>query len=371
MAQKRRERAPRPLLEKEWAAGVPKVKVRRLKVPALIERDRIVLPPDQLRSLRVKRHRPTGTVSLLVRSGNVGVHRFPPNVRTVRVPASRRATLEATGVEGFRPAHLPLRQFPATLPKALRLPLRFTSKSPGRGRSLATNIFGTDDRHTFSDTSFPWSTCGRVDTASGWGSGVLIGPRHLMTASHVVNWGPNNTAGWLKFTPLYFDGSAPFGIAWATTIYWWRQNKPPTLSDNDVAFDYVVCVLDTRMGDVAGWMGSRGYDTGWNGGNYWGHVGYPTDLSGGQRPAFIGYQSFLDTEAESTGGHDSFLIDHDIDVIPGQSGGPYFGWWANEPWPRVVSIQSGQQHGSPTGPNDCGGGNPLPDLISYALTQDP
>ncbi len=110
---------------------------------------------------------------------------------------------------------------------------------------------------------------------------------------------------------------------------------------------------------------------GWDGGSYWGHVGYPSDLAGGQQPAFIGYQPFIDTETESTGGRNSYLIDHDIDVIPGQSGGPYFGWWGSEPWPRVVAIQSGQQHGSPTGPNDCGGGNPLPDLISYALAQAP
>ena len=88
-------------------------------------------------------------------------------------------------------------------------------------------------------------------------------------------------------------------------------------------------------------------------------------------PAFSGYQPFIDTEQESTGGHDSYLIDHDIDVIPGQSGEPYFGWWSGEPWPRVVAIQSGQQHGGPTGSNDCGRGNPLPDLIKYALANDP
>ncbi len=362
-------KSSRPLRIHEWATHVPKVKVTRLKAQADVALDRLVVAPGQ--SVRVKTDRETGMVSLIARTSEIGVHRFPPSIRTVKVPTSAMKKKEALAEhEGFRPLHLPLAQFPKTLPRELRRPPRFGQKAL-RGRSLATNIFGTDDRYTFSDTSFPWCTCGRVDTAAGWGSGVMVGPRHMMTASHVVPWGPNNTAGWLNFTPLYFDGSAPFGVASVQTIYWWKQNNPPSLSDNDVAFDYVVCVLDSRMGNLTGWMGSRGYDSGWNGGNYWGHVGYPTDLAGGKRPAFIGYQSFIDTETESTGGRDSYLIDHDIDVIPGQSGGPYFGWWANEPWPRVVSIQSGQQHGGPTGPNDCGGGNPLSDLINYALTAAP
>ena len=77
-----------------------------------------------------------------------------------------------------------------------------------------------------------------------------------MTASHVINWGPNNTAGWVKFTPLQFDTSEPFGIAWATRIYWWQQvNGGDGISSNEAAFDYVVCVLDRRLGDVTGWMG--------------------------------------------------------------------------------------------------------------------
>ena len=363
----------RPLRVNEWAERIPKLKVRRLEAPATVELQRVSVTRREAGAVRLKRDRRTGAISIIVRTRDVGVHRFPPPIRTVRVSAAAaRKQRKATGEpEGYQPSHLALAQFPKTLPKALRLPVRFTDKHPGRGKSLATNIFGSDDRYTFSDTSFPWSTCGRVDTAGGWGSGVMVGPRHMMTASHVVPWGPNNTAGGMKFTPLYFGGSAPFGVAQVTKIYWWKQNTAATLSDSDVAFDYVICILDQRMGNLTGWMGSRGYDSSWNGGNYWGHIGYPNDLAGGQQPAFIGYQSFIDTESESTGGHDSFLIDHDIDVIPGQSGGPYFGWWDNEPWPRVVSIQSGEQHGGATGPNDCGGGNPLPDLIIFALANDP
>jgi V8-like Glu-specific endopeptidase len=363
----------RPLRVDEWSRQVPKTPVRRLQEAATIELARVTVPPGEVGAVRLKKDVRTGAISLVLRTKAIGTHRFAPAIRAVRVTAAaaRRQGAAAGEPAGFRPAHLALAQFPKTLPKALRRPVRFSHKHPGKRMSLATNIFGKDDRYTFSDTAFPWSTCGRVDAGGGWGSGVMVGPRHMMTASHAVPWGPNNTAGAMTFTPLYFNGSAPFGAANVTTIYWWVQNSPPSLSDQQVAFDYVVCILDQRMGDLTGWMGSRGYDPGWDGGNYWGHVGYPNDLAGGKEPAFIGYQPFIDTETESTGGRDSYLIDHDIDVIPGQSGGPYFGWWGSEPWPRVVAIQSGQQHGGPTGPNDCGGGNPLPDLISYALAQDP
>lgn len=191
-------------------------------------------------------------------------------------------------------------------------------------------------------------------------------------ASHVIVWKPNNTAGWVKFTPLKFDSSEPFGHAYATLIYSWNKaDGSDGLNLTEGAFDYVVCVLDSAMGDATGWMGSRSYDTGWDGGNYWGHVGYPQDLAGGARPAFIGYQSFIGESSASIGSESSYRIRHEIDVIPGQSGGPYFGWWNGEAWPRVVGTQSGQNLGGTGGDNTCGGGNPLSDLINYARNASP
>jgi hypothetical protein len=164
----------------------------------------------------------------------------------------------------------------------------------------------------------------------------------------------------------------PFGRAFANMIYSWNKaDGSDGINADECAFDYVVCVLNMRMGDVTGWMGSRGYSTAWDGGNYWGHVGYPGDLANGSRPAFVGYQAMDSTFTRTIGGRDSFGIKHRIDVIPGQSGGPYFGWWGTEPWPRVVSTQSAHQWGGSTGPNTGGGGNPLPELINHARTVSP
>lgn len=371
----RNEKIGRPLLVSEWSKAVVKVKGKRVKKSALIQLQEISLPESLLSKTVLKKDAKRKTAGIYVKTDSIGKHFFPPSVKAVKLTSEqykRKAIKDVTG--GFIPAHLNVSQFPKELEKTLQVRQRFVSAIKARRKDIGipTNIFSPDDRYTFSDTAFPWCTCGRVDTAGGWGSGVMIGPRHMMTASHVINWGPNNTAGWVKFTPLYFDGSAPFGVARATRIYWWQQvNGSDGISSTECPFDYVVCVLDRRIGDLTGWMGSRGYDTDWNGKNYWGHIGYPGDMAGGQRPAFIGYQKFDSTFSGTTSGRTSYGIKHKIDVIPGQSGGPYFGWWANEPWPRVVSIQSAHQWGGSTGPNTCGGGNPLSELINFARNTEP
>ncbi len=360
----------RPLLVEEWPKYLKSHRAERSAKGFELVLASLDLDPALMRSARLRRRE--GRVEVVARRASFQARVFPPKVKSVSMARAKHIEFEEPA--GLRPVHLDFRAIPKALPKSLQQPNRVFhyDLELGEDAGLPTNIFSPDDRYTFSDTSFPWSTCGRVDTAAGFGSGVMIGPRHLLTASHVVNWGPNNTAGWLKFTPLLFDGNEPFGHAYATTIYSWNKaDASDGVNADECAFDYVVCVLDSRLGEVTGWMGSRGYSTDWDGGNYWGHVGYPSDLAGGSRPAFVGYQAMDSTFTRTIGGRDSYGIKHRIDVIPGQSGGPYFGWWDNEPWPRVVSTQSAQQWGGSSGPNTCGGGNPLPELVNYARNVAP
>ena len=360
----------KPLLVEEWSRYLKSERSERPAKRFELVLASLELDPALARSVKMRRAK--GRVELVGRSNTFGTRVFPPAVKSVNLARAKRVEFEEP--TGLRPKHLDFRPIPQELPKALRQlnRIRRYDLKLSADMGLPTNIFSPDDRFTFSDTAFPWSTCGRVDTAAGFGSGVMIGPRHLLTASHVVNWGAGNTAGWLKFTPLLFDASEPFGHAFATTVYSWNKaDASDGINADETAFDYVVCALDTRMGDVTGWMGSRGYSTDWDGGNFWGHVGYPSDLAGGSRPAFIGYQAMDSTFTRTIGGRDSFGIKHRIDVIPGQSGGPYFGWWDSEPWPRVISTQSAQQWGGVTGPNTSGGGNPLPELINFARTDAP
>jgi V8-like Glu-specific endopeptidase len=301
-----------------------------------------------------------------------GRHFFPPKIEAADLRHLFERPAEEVDLPAFRPRHLALHPQPDSLPGELhrrRYARRlYGDKSDGGD---PTTVYPLDTRSEFSDTAYPWSCCGRVDTPGGAGSGVMVGRRHMLTASHVIDWGPNNTAGWVKFTPLVFDTSEPFGFAYATRIYWWLQADPSDLiQSQEAAFDYVVCVLDRPLGDLTGWMGSRAYSTDWDGGEFWGHVGYPSD-SGGDRPVYHGPGVMDSTVTESAGGRDSFRIMHRNDIIRGQSGGPFFGWWDGEVGPHVIASQSAENWDTTPGPNAAGGGNPLPELVRHALTVEP
>jgi V8-like Glu-specific endopeptidase len=241
-------------------------------------------------------------------------------------------------LKAYVPAHLAF----APLPRKRVRP--FLDAPPDR--KVATTVFPPDDRFVFQDTSYPWSTVGLVETNRGNGSGVVIGPRHLLTVSHVIDWNAPSgfAANWLRLTPSYFDGDAPFGVTYGTHVYWYlKEDGDGFISGDESLFDYVVVVLDDRIGESTGWMGARGYDDDWDNLNVWSHMGYPADLNSGQRPVFQG--SFrLDGNDDA---HQQLL--HKADVFPGQSGGPMFGWWDGDVGPRAVGVQSWQSSSSEWG----------------------
>jgi V8-like Glu-specific endopeptidase len=238
-----------------------------------------------------------------------------------------------------------------------------------------TNVFPPDQRYIYQDTAFPWCTVGRVDTPLGTCTGCTIGKRLLLTGDHCIQWNSDNTAGWVRFRPSYYNGSAPFGEAWATRVIFWQKNTPADgLSDQETAFDYVVCVLDRNMGDVVGYPGYRVYSDSWNDGSYWQHMGYPVDLSGAQRPAFQGSCVISSVGSKSASGQTGYVLGHFNDVVPGHSGGPVWGWWSGEPWPRVVGTQSAEASTpamNTSGDNEFGGGPALSSLISWARSNYP
>ena len=228
----------------------------------------------------------------------------------------------------------------------------------------ATTVFPPEDRFTFSDTAYPWSTVGRVDVSGGYASGVMVGPRHLLTVSHAMNWQSGNSIGWVRFRPSYFDGNAPFGDAWAIRWYAYKKVFGPTIDRSEGRQDYVVLVLDRRIGDTTGWMGSRTYSDSWDGSAYWRHIGYPGDLAGGQRPS---YERDIALDGSFWDGASHQRIWHQGDVWPGQSGGPFFAWWSGESFPRVVSVQSGENSDE----NSASGGSRMVDLIIRARNEFP
>lgn len=309
--------------------------------------------------------------------GKDGVRR---DRRYERIPAiplgekdiSRR--LAAQELKGHRPGGIPT----AFIPKRAR---RTHTLRPEKGKDLdrGGTIFGSDDRYLFDDISFPWRTTGKVRTAGQWGSGTMIGPRHVLTASHVINWtgGSGGGVAWVTFTPAYFDGSGPWGEIAATDVVYWLQ-APGSLTDQQTAFDYAVLIMAERIGELVGYPGYRTYDNDWNGGSFWQCIGYPGELSSGERPAFQGGGVVSSVENESFSGQTGRVLGHFNDFTPGQSGGAAWGWWGNEPWPRVVGVGSTigstavqAPTGSTVGDNEYGGGPALSALISWARANFP
>ena len=276
--------------------------------------------------------------------------------------------IRAKGTEGSCPTTCPSRRCCRNLRSAAARAHSSARASICRLRHLqpgefqATTIFPPDQRYLFDNTSFPWCTTGRVGPTGGWGSGSLVGPRHLLCASHMMTWNPDNTVNQVTFTPSYFDGNAPFGNAGIILWYAWKV-VGPTLSVADTEEDYVCLVLDQRLGDLCGWMGTRGYDSSWNGLTDWEHIGYPGDLSGGTRPSFQGSISIDST----TGGSSDEYLAQKADVWPGQSGGPFFDWFGSDPWPSVVGVQSAQNSST----NSAGGGNDIRDMVNQARSDFP
>jgi V8-like Glu-specific endopeptidase len=303
-------------------------------------------------------------------------HEFPPRPEVVEISESDldARAVGATEHDGQSPPDLPVRPLPGLLrPEEVRRPpwRRTTDREDDRGEPVT--VFQPDTRAVIYDTAYPWSTCGRVAVPGGWGSGVMIGRRHVMTANHVVPWLAGGGADWMTFTPMQYDTSAPFTSAHVTRIYSWRRvNGADGIDSNEGAFDFVVCVLSSDLGaDRTGWLGSRQYQPSWNGLERWAHIGYPFDVGSGSRPVYTNSGVMDSTVAETTGGREALRIMHRNDIRPGQSGGPYFGWWAGETAPRVVATQSAENWGFSGGPNAASGGRSLPELIAHATTVEP
>jgi len=369
-----RDASPSPLTGQQ----VKRLKsiARSVKPPVRVELTlgRIKLPPGSKADLvRVRGSRELYQVRVAIRGSELGRRQEYDTIPTERIDRRSLDGRDFASIEldGRRPEHLRLDYLPgkvALRPSDVRYPPTYLKLK--RGLDRPTNVFAPDQRYIYRDTSFPWCTVGRVDSPLGTATGCTIGPRLLLTCNHVIQWNANNTAGWVRFRPAYYNGSAPFGEAWATRVIWWtRVNGGNGLTDLETAFDYVVCVLGNRMGDVVGYPGYRSYSGSWNGGTYWQHMGYPVDLSGTERPAFQGSCVVSSVGSQSTAGQTGFVLGHFNDIVPGHSGGPAWGWWSGEPWPRVIGVQSAEASTparTTTGDNEYGGGPALSSLISWA-----
>lgn len=187
---------------------------------------------------------------------------------------------------------------------------------------------------------FPWSCIGVIivyldGKAIKSGTGFMVGPNLLMTASHVMPWEHDGKCT-IKFIPGYHPNyQPPFG---STTVSDWygvpNEGDWDDLLFNSDANDLVICRTNDPMGTICGWLGTQSFG---DHDNYYDHfynsLGYPDFAKGYPVCEFIatikdvdGDNTMRELETDNFGG-------------PGWSGGPLFGFINND-W-RAVGVCHG------------------------------
>ena len=292
-----------------------------------------------------------------------------PGLSGERLDPKIQAKSSAHRTDGHRPPWVAQAVQPRHAPaSASRAPLR---RANGKELRPYYGVYGNDDRAVYYPSVYPWRCVGRIfswtNWAGGggwtwWGSGVLVGPRHVLTAGHVCPWG---SASWaMRFVPSYWNGAPLLGAgsqSWTSDFRGWNPGV--------AAHDMAVLRLYDPIGSWLGWMGTKVYDSSWNNGNYWTLAGYPAAVASGERPSYQSGIPVLDDDNDGDGKE----LEHHGDVTGGDSGGPFFGFWNDGPY--AVGTTSGGERiwGTPFGWGDEdnnieAAGKAMVDLVSWART---
>ena len=183
---------------------------------------------------------------------------------------------------------------------------------PG-GSNLITAIVGTDDRYYSDITQFPYKCIGffGIDYGNGNGTAFLVDDNIAVIAAHCVV-GHDN----FFFYPGSTNPTHPYGEA-EVTAYIWAGEENYT-GDGDYEDDWAVLILDTNVGNNAGWFGVSNLAEIPNGPSSWVGLnartaGYPFDANLNQMASEGNILTATDK-----------VMTHNVDVRRGNSGGPIF-----------------------------------------------
>jgi V8-like Glu-specific endopeptidase len=216
---------------------------------------------------------------------------------------------------------------------------------------------------TYDDTRYPYGCVCQIRPANGrFGSGVIIGPRHVLTASHVVDWSTDRAEEIV--VNIRQSGATHSARAFDTLVYAFTHVVDDPAPSDQLDDDYAVLVTNKRIGDMFGWLGTKEYDSDWDGGRYWESIGYSANL---WSPIYQELHSLDEDELDLGSGR---AIRTSADIVGGLSGSPMYGYWADDPGiPYVVAVMSSDD--PPENENWCAGGSNLVRLVNLARSEQP
>lgn len=167
------------------------------------------------------------------------------------------------------------------------------------------------------------------------GSGVLVGPHHVLTCAHNVYW-PKEKA-WsnrVQFYPALYNDFAPYDAVDVLGIYTFKA----WVEHEDRSFDVALLILAQSIGYTVGYHGLACLNDGALRNEKVRVTGYPGDKGGKQMWNMSGRLAKIDSER----------IGYDIDTYKGQSGGGISISSMSSPYIIGVHTHGGNPHNTGT-----------------------
>ncbi|MEH1950279.1 MAG: trypsin-like serine protease [Nostoc sp.] len=229
------------------------------------------------------------------------------------------------------------------------------------------SIFSPDGRTKVSDTkSFPFAAVGKIrihwkgpdgviDTADDIilnGSGAMISPYHFLTAGHSVY--DTRYGGWADKIEVMLGskGNIIAGTNRADYEYYGEAKSVNTRSfegwiqgdqtkSETFQYDIGLVTLDRNIGNFTGWF-NYGYDDNLSSGTLMNVTGYPSDkFDSNNDGKFDNYDMWTQT-GKITSTTDSILRSNELDILPGNSGGPLWLNNSNTNKPTIYGVASNE-----------------------------